>query len=120
MLRFKSATLQLDVTNKGDSLKFHRMLQDWSDTATWNSLGDGIQTNDIEAASTADVVTGPESLGLHTFDVTASLQAWQANPGGNYGWAIVSTGPDGVYFSSSEGGTAPRLAVEFVVFPAAG
>ena len=115
--QIKSATLQLDVTNKGDSLELHRMLQNWSDTDTWGSLGNGIQTNDVEAASKADVVTGPMSVGLHTVDVTASLQAWQANSSGNFGWALLPTGSDGVYFNSAEGITAPRLVVEYTVAP---
>ena len=118
--QIKSASLQLDVTNKGDSLALHRMLQTWSDTSTWSSFGDGIQANGIEAASTADLLTGPESVGLHTFDVTASLQAWQANPSSNFGWALLPTGPDGVYFSSSEGTNAPRLVVEFNLPPTSG
>ena len=113
--KIKSASLQLQVTNKGDSLELHRMLQNWSVTDTWSSFGNGIQTNGIEAASTADVVTGPMSVGLQTIDVTASLQAWQANPGSNFGWFIFSKGTDGVYFNSSEGQTAPRLMVEFSV-----
>ncbi len=115
--QIKSASLQLEVTNKGDSLELHRMLTNWSDTDTWSSLGDGIQINDIEAASQADVVTGPISVGIHTFDVTASLQAWQTNPSNNFGWALLPTGSDGVYFNSAEGLTAPRLVVDFTVPP---
>ena len=113
----KSATLQLKVTNKGDSLALHRLLKNWSDTANWDRMGKGIQTNDVEAVSKADVITGPVSKGLQTFDVTASLKAWQKNPRSNYGWAILPTGPDGVYFDSSEGAIAPRLVVEYAASP---
>ena len=110
----KSASLQLKMTKPGDSLALHRMLSNWSAADTWNSLGNGIQTDGKEAASTPDVLTETISKGLQSFDVTASLQAWLANPSSNYGWAITPTGNDNVFFSSAEGSTAPRLVVEYV------
>ena len=111
--KIKSAKLELEVTNRGDSIEFHRMLQDWSDKDTWGSLNNGIQTNDIEAASKADVITGNLDKGLLSVDVTDSLKAWQSNPQSNFGWAILPTDSNGVDFNSAEGKTAPRLQIEF-------
>ena len=48
-----SAVLELNVLDPGSSLLVYEMMQSWSDTDTWNSLGNGIQTNGIEAASTS-------------------------------------------------------------------
>ena len=58
-------------------------------------------------------VTGSVSTGVLQIDVTASLQAWQADPTANLGWAFLPSGTDGVDFYSSESGNAPRLIVDF-------
>ena len=110
-----SASLELQVFDHGDDLTFHRMLQDWSDTATWNSLGNGVQANGIEAVSTPDVVTSDVNEGTLSVDVTQSLQAWLADPSSNHGWAILPTSYNGVDFYSSEGAIAPRLVVDFSI-----
>ncbi|MDJ0745941.1 MAG: DNRLRE domain-containing protein [Xenococcaceae cyanobacterium MO_167.B27] len=108
-----SAQLELDVDNPGDSIEFYLMFQDWSDTDTWNSLGNGIQADGIEAASTADAVTASVSTGYLSVDVTESIKAWQSDPSSNFGWAILPTGANGVDFDSAEGATKPRLVVEY-------
>ncbi len=113
--KIKSASLELDITNSGNSIEFHRMLQNWSEADTWKSLGRGVQLNDVEATTTPDLVTGQVNTGIQSFDVTKSLQAWQSNPQNNFGWLMTPTGTDGVFFTSSEGGTAPRLNIEFEV-----
>ncbi len=107
-----SAFLELEVFDDGDSLEMYEMLQSWTDTATWNSLGNGIQANGTEAKSTSVATTGSVNIGKLTIDVTATLQAWQANPNANHGWAFLPTGTDGVDFNSAEGGIAPRLVVD--------
>ena len=112
-----SAKLELQVTNHGDDMHFHRMLRNWSDTDSWNSLGNGVQTDGVEAVSSSDALTGDVNTGLLTVDVTSSLQAWLADPGSNYGWVITPTGSNGVDFYSSEGSTAPRLVVEYSAAP---
>ncbi len=110
-----SASLELQVTDHGDDMHFHRMLESWTDGATWNSLGNGVQTDGVEALSSSDVLTGDVNTGLLTLDVTQSLQAWLADPSSNYGWVITPTGSNGVDFYSSEGSNAPRLVVDFSV-----
>lgn len=107
------ATLEFDCTNSGGGMALHRMLQSWSDSATWNSLGSGIQLNGVEAATGADISIGAySSSGTFTLDVTAALQAWKANPSSNFGWAMVSTSADGGEFDSAEGTTKPKLSVQ--------
>ncbi len=107
-----SAVLELDVSKLGDSLLVYEMRQNWLDSASWNSFSNGIHTNGVEAASTPVAVTGPVSTGILQIDVTASLQAWQANPTTNYGWAFLPEGHIRVDFDSAEGSNAPRLVVD--------
>ncbi len=108
-----SATLQLQITNPGNSLSLHRLQQSWQDSATWNSWVNGIQTNGVEALATADAVTGSVSAGLLSIDVRASLQAWLTEPSANLGWVILNSGTDGVDFDSAQGTLKPRLTVVY-------
>lgn len=111
----RSATLQLQVTNESvDNMNLHRMIAAWSATDTWNSRTNGIQTDGVEAASTPDTSSGETDIGQLSFNVLPSLQAWQANPSTNRGWAFIPTGSDGVDFNSSEGTTKPKLIVSFL------
>jgi hypothetical protein len=114
-----SARLELNITDDGSALSFYRMLRNWVETETWNTLGAGIQTDDVEAVSTADASTGPVALGLLSVDVTTSLQAWSSDPTMNFGWAILQSGGSNmVQFNSSEGTTRPKLIVTFTAPPA--
>ena len=108
-----SARLELDVHNPGDSIEFYRMVRDWSDNDTWNSLENGIQNNGIEAASNAELSTSSVSTGLLSVDVTDSVRDWQSDPDLNFGWAILPTGVNGVDFYSAESNNQPRLIVEY-------
>ena len=115
----RSATLRLRVTNGGDSLNLHRMAADWAPTATWASLGGGIQTDGVEAVAFADTSSGRSETGMVSFNVLASLRAWQVNPAANRGWLLMPTGADGVDVDSAEGATPPKLVVTFVPAAAA-
>ncbi len=108
-----SARLRVNAVDNSSGLRFHRMLQDWNDNDTWNSLDDGIQTNNIEATVDADAVTGAITTGLVSADVTDSVRQWQEDPQLNYGWAILPTSDDGVNFGSAESSSAPSLVVEY-------
>ena len=110
----RSATLQLSVTNGGNAIDLHRMATAWSPAATWRSLGNGIQADGAEAMAFADASTGSVFTGTLSVDVLASVRAWQARPGENFGWGLLPTGADGVDFLSAEGAVAPRLVVTFV------
>ncbi|MFT5527870.1 MAG: hypothetical protein ACI9HK_005856, partial [Pirellulaceae bacterium] len=114
-----SASLAVEVTNVGDSLDVHRMLQPWSDSDTWNSLVGGVANDDIEANSVPDVSSGSVGAGTFTIDVTSSLANWSSDPNGNLGWVMRPTNTNGVDFHSSEGTTPPKLTVTFIP-PASG
>jgi hypothetical protein len=119
--KITSATLTLRTTNssaQGGSL--YRMLSDWDTTATWNSFGNGVQTDGWEATFFADLVTGAVGLGDRAFDVTASLQAWaaagttnEAQNAANQGWLFNAGGTDAWVFSSSDGSAKPLLTVTY-------
>ena len=106
------AVLELNVTGQGNSLEVYELLQSWTGASTWNSWSNGVQADNIEAKTNPVGVTSFVTTGILTLDVTASLQAWQADPTANHGWAFLPTGTDGVDFDSAEGGHAPRLLVE--------
>jgi regulation of enolase protein 1 (concanavalin A-like superfamily) len=118
-----SATLQVRVTNNGDPLEFHRMAQAWQDTATWNSMVNGIQADGVEAIAAADLTTSAVGTGTRTFTLTTSVQIWSDNPAGNFGWAILPVlgKTDGVDFDSAEGTTSPatppKLTVDYIPRP---
>ena len=71
-----SARLELEVHDRGDHMQLHRMLQDWSDTDTWNHFGgDGIQADDVEAASMPDTITAAGIEGPLSIDVVKAATA---------------------------------------------
>lgn len=112
----QSATLTINVTNESVSAGalLHRMLQSWNETDNWNTFGgNGIQANDVEAVSTADV-SSASGVTLHSIDVTPSLVAWSAGAA-NFGWALLPPAIDNSWvFDSSEGATPPKLSVTFL------
>ena len=115
-----SATLDLFVSNSGNGALLYRMLQPWDpNTETWNTLGDGVQTDDIEACSTNASFWGIKDTaggeGHCVFSVTADVQVW-ANGALNYGWMMtaITGGDNGVGWRPCEWTTVserPRLHV---------
>ncbi len=111
----KSAALSLFVNDTGAGLSLNPMLADWTDSATWNSMGAGIQADGVEAAAVPvavlDAVNGTanDGVGMRDLDVTASLRAWQAGTL-NQGWALLplAGGTDRLGLVSSEGTTLAR------------
>jgi alkaline phosphatase len=105
-----------DQSNTSSSL--YRMLVDWDESSTWDSLTSGITANGTEAAATAEGTLVPTTRNaLLAFDVTATVQAW-ANGEANHGWALLANGTDGWRFASAESASAglrPMLSVTFVV-----
>ncbi|MBN2474802.1 MAG: tandem-95 repeat protein [Pirellulales bacterium] len=108
------ASLELQITNPGQAIRVHRMLGPWQDTDTWSSLGEGIQTDDVEAAAVADTTSGSVGAGRLTIDVTTSLRFWSDHGDMDFGWVLLPTGADGVDFCSSEGDVPPHLQVRYV------
>ncbi|MGB9359696.1 MAG: DNRLRE domain-containing protein, partial [Acidimicrobiia bacterium] len=72
-----SATLGINVTNTSDvGADLYRMLEPWLDTESWSDWGNGIDTDDLEAASVSESGSPGSGLGAAEIDVTADLQAW--------------------------------------------
>jgi len=107
-----------------DVFRLHRMLVDWTDAATWNSLNGGVSTDNTEAASTATFSLVPEVDGAPAiFDVTADVELFR-NGTPNRGWLIrpSSTGTgNGWTFKSSEASAdqtqRPRLEIVYNSIP---
>jgi hypothetical protein len=119
-----SARLVVDTTNPGAGGALHRMVQPWSESATWNSLTRGIQADGREAARTGTAQAGfiqrtpLVAAGATEIDVTADVRHWVAG-GANYGWAILpwGGGTDGWAFSPSEATAIdlrPKLMIEWL------
>jgi hypothetical protein len=99
------------------TMSLHRMLIDWNDASTWNSLGAGVSANGVEAAAAPEFALIPNVLDAWAiFDVTASVQSWAGGQSINRGWAILPSGTDGWRSRSSEFATAadrPILEITF-------
>jgi hypothetical protein len=91
--------------DSNDTFRLHRMMAEWADTATWNSMVNGISTDGVEAAATASFSAVPDVDGGPTiFDVTSDIELFKAGTA-NRGWVVrpSSTGTgDGWTFRSSE------------------
>lgn len=100
-----------------NTISIHRMLTNWTDASTWNSLVGGVSRDDIEAASVADFSLIPNALNSWAiFDVTDRLQSVVNNPSLNLNWLIQPGGSDGWRFASSEAaavGDRPTLEVTY-------
>jgi len=128
-----SAELLLNVRDAGDGSPLYRMLIPWDATSeTWNSLGNGIQPDDVEARSVYESalgipgVTGDSGIGVVSVGVTTDVQAWVSGTN-NYGWGMPSwnseinpswgNGTDGLGFRCCETPNIddrPRLRVLWV------
>lgn len=105
---------------------------EWSETiVTWNSLVNGVQADDIEAASTPIIALGANdgSENICTaqllLDVTTSLQSVQSGKLPGYGWVMMpnASGSNGIDFYTREFADAalrPTLTVEVVPAPEPG
>jgi hypothetical protein len=119
-----SASLTLQTTNgSNNSGSLYRMVADWDNASTWNSLTNGVQTNGSEAVATADATVGVATTGSSkVVDVTKSLQAWasagttaEAHNAANQGWLFKTPSTDAWDFDSSEGTTRPLLSVTYTL-----
>jgi hypothetical protein len=117
-----AATLTVQVANESDGrISIHRMLVNWNEGSTWNSLNNGVQPVTEAALSPENPPLAlPGATGPRSFDVTAALQAWRAGAS-NFGWVFLNTSTNGWDIQSSEAATGllrPRLEVVFTA-PAA-
>lgn len=122
-----SASIRLNVTNlSDDNYPVYQLLRNWVEgEATWNEYAssNGWQTvgalgaNDRGTASLG-VTPGSGATGLESFSLNATglqvISNWVDSPSSNHGLIIQDYGQDNGYdFSSSDGGTAPRLTIEY-------
>ncbi len=124
-----SATLNIHVFDVGSGFTLHDMLIDWSESnVTWNSVGNGVQTDGVEASTSALFSIGANNssgnvpTGWLSIDVTTSLQAVQAGTLPGFGWLLspFTAGTNGIDFRSSEYDTVslrPYLSVEVAPVP---
>jgi phosphatidylinositol-3-phosphatase len=116
-------TLAGSDPDSDDTFRLHRMIIDWTDNATWDSLTGGVSTDNTEAASTASFSLVPEVDGAPAiFDVTADIELFRTGTT-NRGWLIrpSSTGSgDGWTMKSSEAIEQlqrPRLEIIYTLPP---
>ena len=124
-----SATLQLYTPTTdnapGAGGQLHRMLKNWTDTDTWNSLVNGIQADGIESevGYNAQVGTGASSnvYGYINVNVLTDVQAW-VNGTSNFGWGLIPwvNGSNGWGFYSdsyTDLTLSEKLTVTFTAVP---
>ena len=124
-----SADLVLNITDSGDGSPMYRMLIPWNaDTETWDSIGNGVSFDNVEATnvwfSQINVTNLSQATGLGHIKVGVipDVQAWvDGQP--NFGWALPgwfmndSAARDNTFFTPTEGTTItnrPRLIVKWV------
>ena len=109
--------------DSSDLASIHRMLIPWAATNTWDSLLNGVSTDDAEAVLANSFTQTPELKNAPVIlDVTADIAAFLTGTA-NYGWVINCTGADGWNAYSSEFATAtsrPTLQIAYTVPVAAG
>jgi acid phosphatase len=89
------------------TVNLHRMLVPWSEASTFNSLGNGVQTDGAEAVVDAEFSAVPSWSGTAVvFDVTESLHQFQGGAP-NEGWLLSSSVADDWFFRSSESASFP-------------
>jgi len=117
-----SATITFEVilTDAFDTVSVHKMLTNWSEASTWNSLSNGVSTDNVEAAASATTVLDASIGGITNVDVTADVQAY-ADGETNYGWVFINSSDDGSLwtFDPSEDfiGQIPVLTVNYTMPP---
>jgi hypothetical protein len=125
-----SATLTVNVTSAGSGILFHDMLLPWNEaTATWNSFGDGVQTDGVEASVlpflTIGANTGDANIeqGMLTLDFTDALRRMHNGSVPGYGWALMPfmpNGTNGIDFPSRDNAfiaDRPLLTVDIAPVP---
>ena len=112
-----SAEVQLNITTAGHGPSFHRMLQTWAATDTWNSRTAGVSRDGVEAANNAINGDYWQEIMMARFSVTSDVQAW-VNGASNFGWLLEPTRESPMTFDSSEAATVanrPKLLVSYIV-----
>jgi hypothetical protein len=112
-----NGTLTLNITETGGASPtgFHKMLQVWPENAvTWNSMGNGVQANGVEAETSPDMSI-PQFTPAGQMQITvpaAAIQDW-LNGQANHGWVLLFPGNNSATLSSREGSSPPHLSFSY-------
>jgi hypothetical protein len=113
-------TSDLTDSQSPNTISLYRVLKPWTLNGTWNSQGDGINADAVDAILAANDTIVPDVQGeFMTFDVTESLAAWMAGAP-NYGWALLPGGGNGWNWDTSDAAIVsnrPMLNVSYTMVP---
>ena len=125
------ATLLLQASANASPfmIDVYRLTEAWvegnggTSAANWNNRLSGTAWTDINGASVDQTPAAtwsalpPAGAGVHSWDLTNLVRAWQNGTSANYGILLGSraTGTSAVTYDSSEGVTPPRLVVSFTL-----
>ncbi len=127
-----SASLQMQATVNGSAfnINVYRLTEAWvegngngtADAANWtNRLPGTVWTSGPGGTFDPTVLAtlNTAAIGQHNWDLTSLVQAWHTGSTANYGIILGSpdTGTTTVSYDSSEGATAPRLAITYTLAP---
>jgi hypothetical protein len=107
----------MDGVGVPSEYSLHRMLVPWNETnATWNSMVNGVATNNVEAVALPDLVftpmvTVPSALNV---PVTAQVLDWMRGRTPNYGWLLQPRTVFQLQFYSAQ--YVPSLRPKLIVF----
>lgn len=103
-------------SNSTSMSHLYQLLVPFQESSTWNSLINGIQVG-TESEATPVTSTGAQigTKGTYSFDVTASLRAWQGGASNN-GWVIVNSGSDSWTFRSNDWTAASERPMLTVIY----
>ena len=110
-----SATLFIDIDNTGADLELYELSSDFGSesSVTWDSFGGGVTPGVNAGAAPVATING---IGNKvTVDITSSVASWAAGAN-NFGWALISTGNNGVDVDASENidfADRPQLFIGF-------
>ena len=123
------ATLLLQATANASPfmIDVYRLTEAWvegsggTSAANWNNRLPGTAWTGINGASVDSTPAAtwatlpPAGAGVHSWDLTNLVRAWQTGSSANYGILLGSTatGTTTVTYNSSEGVTPPRLVVSY-------
>lgn len=108
---------------KGGTISVNRLLVDWNESLTsgaaYTAFGNGIQLNNIEAQSTAEITfsgSGNQVRELTSDALRDTVQAWLDGTAANFGWVLTNNSNNKFEFYTSEERTQslrPQLIIEF-------
>ncbi len=113
------AYVDLEVAVEGEGWALHRMLIDWDENSTYDSLSGGVSFDDVDSVALADCENGVSLVGYtgptRNNVPVATVQGWLDGTTDNFGWAIRPThASNGQQHASRQNATVsirPRLVI---------